>query len=403
MSLKKYQTKRNFKQTTEPKGKIIKRDQSLIFVVQKHAASHLHYDFRLELNGVLLSWAIPKGPSLDPGIKRLAVHVEDHPIEYADFEGTIPKSHDVYANSFFDENHSGGCPLAFDLIKNQKKSLWRRLMKNEWITHPDKILYPGDKISKGEIADYYVQIHEWILPHLLKRPLTLVRCPDGIDHSCFFQKHADNKNKSIHIHDTWIYIDNLEGLLNLIQMGTLEIHVWGCTLNNLEKPDRIIFDLDPDEGLSWATVKKAAVLVKKELESIGLQSFLKTTGGKGLHIVIPIFPKEGWTTIKDFSHAISKHLESQYPDIFISNMSKEKRKGKIFLDYLRNSRGATAIAAFSTRARTNPTVSVPLRWDELSSLKKSNYYTIHNLPKRLKTLKTDPWEGFFDIKQNINI
>lgn len=274
------------------------------------------------------------------------------------------------------------------------------------LTHPDKILFPESGITKKDIADYYISIHEWILPHIINRPLTLVRCPDGISQECFFQKHADSsRDNNIHLisKDSWVYIKDMEGLIGLVQLDVLEFHAWGCTVDNIEKPDRIIFDLDPHQSIAWSVVQSAAKILKKHLKQIGLESFVKTSGGKGLHVVVPILPDWPWDQIKDFAHAIAKVMEQQYPDIFISNMSKAKREGKIFLDYLRNGRGATTVVAYSTRAKPHAPVSTPLKWSELKPNISSQFYTISNLPKRLAKLKEDPWEGSITLEQKLNI
>lgn len=277
------------------------------------------------------------------------------------------------------------------------------------ISHPDKLLYPENKITKQALAQYYDAIEKWILPYIINRPLTLVRCPENYKR-CFYQKHLKTAKiaglytipiKTKRATEEYIYIKDRAGLMALVQMGVLEIHPWGSRIENLEYPDMMTFDLDPAAELSWKKVVAAAFLVKKQLTSLKLKSFVKTTGGKGLHIVVPIEPKHTWDEVKDFAHLFVQLLVSKYPQDYVSQMSKAKRKGKIFIDYLRNTRGATSVSAYSTRARIYAPVSVPLAWSELSDNSKDNYFTISNLAKRLEKLSKDPWRDFFKIKQTL--
>jgi bifunctional non-homologous end joining protein LigD len=278
------------------------------------------------------------------------------------------------------------------------------------LTHPDKILYPDEGITKQDLADYYEQVAEWMLPHVSDRVLALVRCPGGSSKPCFFQKHpGEGAAKSLRQVDVAesgaadynVVVDDLAGLISLVQMGVLEIHIWGSKTKTLEKPDRLIFDLDPDPSVDWPRVVAAAREVRLMLEELGLKSFLKTTGGKGLHLVVPIQPRLPWDEAKTFCKAISDFIVRAAPDRYIATMSKAARKEKIFIDYLRNGRGATAIAAYSTRNRPGATVSVPITWEELGPRLKSDHFTIRNLPGRLKTLKKDPWADLPKTKQSI--
>ncbi|MGE3317946.1 MAG: DNA ligase D [Candidatus Berkiella sp.] len=279
------------------------------------------------------------------------------------------------------------------------------------LTHPEKILYPKDNISKQQLADFYHVIHEWILPHIINRPISLLRCPNGIDDACFYQKHLSSKDlidnlKTIivqekHKKEPYIYLENMDGLIQLVQMGTLEIHPWSSSIVNIERPNYVTFDLDPADDIAWKEVVKAAFQIKDELENLDLRSFVKTTGGKGLHIVAPIAPRYSWEEVSHFARTFAQFVTLKYPDKYIDTMSKVKRKGKIFVDYLRNQRGATAIAAYSTRARTGAPVSTPLSWQELSPKMHSDQFTLHNLPKRLHSLSQDPWEDYFRLKQKI--
>lgn len=263
------------------------------------------------------------------------------------------------------------------------------------IKNVDKIFYPQVGLTKLAVASYYDAISEWILPHLIKRPLSLLRCPSGVTETCFFQKHMQGSN--------YIFVKNKKDLLDLIQLGTLEIHPWGSKMNSLENPDRIIFDLDPGPYVAWSQVIDAALAIRKQLKKLGLISFVKTSGGKGLHIVVPILKKWNWNQIKSYSKVFALEMVKQNPHIFIGTMNKSKRDHKIFIDYLRNDRGATAVAAYSTRAREKATISVPLTWRELKTLKSPETYTLLNIMTRIKKLKKDPWEGFFECKQSIDI
>ncbi len=278
------------------------------------------------------------------------------------------------------------------------------------LSHPDKVLYPNAGVTKLDLAQYYERIAEWMLPHVENRLLALVRCPGGRKSNCFFQKHPGDgvfehfrqfpvteKHKT----ENYLSIDDLAGLVSLVQMGVLEIHIWGSQVDDIEKPDRLIFDLDPDPAVEWAEVVAAAKEVRSLLEELELVSFVKTTGGKGLHIVVPVRRRSDWADAKSFCRAVADFLVAAAPDRYIATMSKAARKGKIFIDYLRNDRGATSIAPYSTRARDGATVSVPIAWEELSGRMKSDHFNIHNLPARLSRLKTDPWAEIVSVKQSI--
>lgn len=270
------------------------------------------------------------------------------------------------------------------------------------LTHPDRILYPEKNISKLQIAQFYDNIQEWILPYIINRPLSILRCPQGIGEECFFQKHLNEKKfNEIYSTDEYLYIRNLKGLIQLVQMNVLEIHPWGARIDKIEKPDMMIFDLDPGEDILWKKVIKAAFILKEELEQYNLQAFVKTTGGKGLHIVVPIQRRYEWDDMLHFSKIFVQYITAKYPADYIDVMNKSKRKGKIFIDYLRNNRGSTAIAPYSIRARENAPVATPLGWDELTPKIKSASFTINNLEKRLKQLTSDPWQDFFSLKQKL--
>lgn len=503
MSLKEYKQKRNFKLTPEPAGAVTKKPAKRVqFVIQKHAASHLHYDFRLEMAGVLKSWAVPKGPSLNPADKRLAVQVEDHPIGYANFEGEIPpgqygggevivwdngvweceddpvkswqagklrftlqgkklqgkwlllrmpsfkkngktnwllrKEQDEAADKTTDitaerpESVISGKKLQIDsessasLAKPKKSTVKKTKIANRkkksdsitnspviagvTISHPDKIFYPEINLTKLAVAQYYEAIAQWMLPYIKGRPLNVLRCPDGIAGECFFQKHLTHKlpagiekiaiaqnDKTI---DSFI-IKNITGLIHLAQLGVLEFHVWGEIYTHSGKPDQIIFDLDPETNIGWQQIIETALLLKDILTDLDLTSFVKTTGGKGLHIEVPIKPIYTWQQIHNFAKAIANTLVKLNPDLYIATAAKAKRRNKIFIDYLRNSQSATAVAPYSLRARTGAPIATPLTWEEVSKKIPSNYFTINNISARLSKLKKDPWLKFFKLKQTL--
>lgn len=504
MSLKTYRRKRDFGKTPEPAGKKRARAaKRLSFVVQKHAARRLHYDFRLEMGGALASWAVPKGPSLNPKERRLAVEVEDHPLDYGDFEGSIPQGEygagsvtvwdrgswtpdgdpvagrrkgrlkfrlsgeklrggwtlvrmkprhrDTKANNWLLIKEADQNASRSDIVNAQPQSVKsgralkrdnsnagaRRSRKQHGqgrmnqaqlrdgkksklpafsngsscqktqiagikLTHPNRVLYPEEGITKIELARYYEAVADWIMPHIERRPLTLVRCPEGHEQQCFYQRHAQGaldpaihrvkvKEKGSVV--SYLAIDSLAGLIALAQMGILEIHTWGARSERIEQPDQIIFDLDPDRTVGWSALKQAALILRKRLTGLGLPAFLKTTGGKGLHLVVPIVPQHDWSFIKAFTKTVAQSVVRENPERLIATMSKAKRKGKIFIDYLRNAKTATAVCAYSTRARSRAPVSTPLRWEELQHDVRGKF-TIRTVPERLARLKKDPWDGF---------
>ncbi|MEZ5828329.1 MAG: DNA ligase D [Hyphomicrobiales bacterium] len=278
------------------------------------------------------------------------------------------------------------------------------------LTSPDKVLYPEAGLTKLDIARYYEAVADEMLRYVGKRPISLVRCPEGIDGERFFQRHAmKGMSKAIkqipipggETKKPYLYIDNDDGLFGLVQISALEIHDWGVSLKHLDKPDRLVFDLDPDEDLDVAVLKAAAQEVRDFLSDLGLKSFLKATGGKGVHVVAPLTPKAGWDEVKAFAKAIADALVTARPDRYTANPLKRTRVGKVFVDYLRNQRGSSAICNYSTRAKEGAPVATPLRWDELKGLKGGAPYTVKTLPARLKRLKSDPWEDFFKTRQSI--
>jgi bifunctional non-homologous end joining protein LigD len=272
------------------------------------------------------------------------------------------------------------------------------------LSHPDRIYWDDAGVSKQDLADFYAAIWKWMGPHVIGRPIALLRCPEGASGQCFFQKHAAAGISTEHLHlvpekgDKIISMDDLAGLISLVQAGVLEIHTRGTTIDDRERADRLVFDLDPGPGTGWKDVVAAAREVRKRLERVKLKSFLKTSGGKGLHVVLPIKPVP-WDTAKDFCHAAAASMEADEPDRYVASATKSKRNNRIFVDYLRNSREATAVAPYSTRARSGAPVSTPIDWSELGALKSSSQYTVLNLPARLKRLRKDPWKDIARVKQ----
>ena len=497
--LAKYRSMRDFRITEEPSGARARRRTGNSFVIQKHAARRLHYDFRLELDGVLLSWSVPKGPSVKPGDRRLAVRVEDHPLDYAGFEGIIPKgqygggtvsvwdrgtwepegdpheamkkghlafhldgdklggkwhlvrtkpqgkqeswllfkSKDEAANENIDivnarpESVISGRSL--DQIAGDADTVWKdgRSIANDerpdvaalvkqlplgfGLTNLDKILYPEDGITKAQLIAYLAVTADRMLPHVANRPLTLVRCPEGRHKQCFFQKKifpgSPKAIKTVEIEEgasrkrrktvDYMQVDDMPGLVGLAQLGTLEIHTWGCHSDKVERPDFMVFDLDPDPGLAWDRVALAAFEVRKRLRALGIESWVKTTGGKGLHVCAPIKRNIEWDDFKAWTKLFADKLAEDDPKSFTSNMAKTARKNKIFVDYLRNGRNATFIAPYSPRAREHAPVATPIAWEELAHGIDPASFTTSSVPVRLAKLKQDPWHDMDEVDQAI--
>jgi bifunctional non-homologous end joining protein LigD len=503
MGLETYRKKRDFGRTSEPRGKKRRasRPHVLEFVVQKHDARRLHYDFRLELDGVLKSWAVPKGPSLDPKVKRLAVETEDHPIEYGDFEGVIPdgeygagpvvvwdrghwlpegdahaalakghlrfalkgeklqgifhlvrtkgqgkarswllmKSNDESAEpgthtKLVDERpesaisgrkvedvalrpervwHSNRSAAEQDKPAKKKKAAAKKVSERRApnmpeelravrMTHPTRVLFPELGVTKAQLALYYAQVAEHMLPHVAERPLMLVRCPEGVAGQCFHQKHPTRGmsqwikrakiRESTGIFES-LYVEDARGIVELVQNGALEIHTWGSRIDDVEHPDQITLDLDPDVGLPWPRMIEAAHEIKERLEALDLPTFLKVTGGKGLHIVVPIAASLTWDQLKPLCKGFADSMVRAQPTKYVATVSKAKRKGKVLIDYLRNGRGATAVCAYSTRAKAEAPIAVPIAWDELTRALRPDQFGLQHVPERVAT-SADPWRDF---------
>ena len=272
------------------------------------------------------------------------------------------------------------------------------------LTHPDRLYWKDAGVTKQGLADYYSEVWARMGPFIVNRPLALLRCPDGVGSQCFFQKHAwGGQSKDIltandpkyEDEQPIIAIDSLPGLIGLVQGGVLEIHPWGSRLDDLEKPDMIIMDLDPGDGVEWTQIIEAAGEVRERLRNAGLEGFVKTSGGKGLHVVAPLKPSAEWDEVKAFTKALADAMSADNPERFVATVTKSKRKGKILVDYLRNGRGSTAVAPYSTRARPGAAVSMPLDWAELSPAIGPAYFTVNNAPPRLAALDVDPWQDFW--------
>jgi len=274
-------------------------------------------------------------------------------------------------------------------------------------THPERVYWVDVGVTKQDLADYYRRVWDWMAPHVIDRPLALVRCPDGTKGQCFFQKHAsaglsedqlrtviDDKGRQI------IAVDDLDGLLSLVQAGVLEVHVRGSTIEKLDLCNRIVFDIDPGEEVGWPEVVAAARDVRERLAAVDLESFVKLTGGKGLHVVLPIAGVD-WEQAKTFAQAVALAMNADAPDRYVAKITKSLRRGKIFVDYLRNSLEQTSVAAYSTRARAGAPVSVPVTWEELPRTSGGNQYTVLNIAKRLGSLKQDPWKDIGRVKQKL--
>jgi bifunctional non-homologous end joining protein LigD len=306
-------------------------------------------------------------------------------------------------------SHTTMAPVAAKVVTKKMESDASGAKGPVRLTHPHKILDPTSQLTKQQLADYYWAVAPHMLPHIAGRPLSLVRCPEGSEKQCFYQKHVsstlppsigpvDVPDKKTGKIEPYITLSTAEALAGLAQMGVLEVHPWGSRNDDLEHPDRIIIDLDPDTEIPWERLAESAEEVRKRLKKMGLESFLKSTGGKGLHVVVPIVAKYDWAVIKQFAHAFVLQMEKEEPALYLTKMSKVARKGRIFLDYLRNERGATAVAAFSPRARAGATVSLPLNWTDLK-LTERPVFRVADFGEWKGKLSRHPWSGLLKVSQ----
>ncbi len=448
--LNKYNTKRNFEKTKEPKGKEVKNNKKLRFVVQHHIARKDHFDLRLEWNGTMKSWAVPKGPSYNSKDRRLAIHVEDHPLLYRNFEGTIPKGEygggtvmiwdEGYWEPIIKPNFKK--EVKFILKGSRLKGKWALLQfkednwllikdKDEYkgfkdikrintsirtgktmdeiaglkpsieITNKDKIIFKNPKITKGDIVKYYEKISSRMLPYIENRLISTVRCPEGINKQKFFKKHFENMDKYLGMKklkndngnkEDYYYIKDINGLISEVQMNSYEFHIWGSLVKHLEKPDIMVFDLDPDDLLDLKKVRDGVKDLKSILDELSIKSYLKTSGGKGYHVVAKVQSKN-WQEHRKIAKTIATLMSTKWPDKYTTNMRKSARKGKIFIDWVRNTRTSTFVAPYSLRVKKSAAVSMPIKWSELDKVKPDEI-KMNDAIKRLK--RKDPWVGFYE-------
>ena len=278
------------------------------------------------------------------------------------------------------------------------------------LTSPDKVLYPEQGITKRDLAEYAIAVADWMLPHVARRPITLVRCPTGRQKKCFYQRHAGSGVPSelseveisgFEESGAYLYITDVKGLVALVQMGVLEIHPWNARADRPERPDRVVFDLDPGEGLAFEDVVAGAHEVRARLSDLGLVSFAKTTGGKGLHVVVPIERRHEWPDVKRFARSLAEAIAADAPTRYLTRISIAERRGRIFIDYLRNDPTSTAVAPYSTRSRVNAPVATPVTWDEVAPGLDPARFTIRTVPERLRGLNADPWADIDRIRQRL--
>jgi bifunctional non-homologous end joining protein LigD len=509
MGLETYHRKRDFKKTPEPEGRVSRRERRR-FVVQEHHASRLHFDFRLEMGGVLKSWSAPKGPTLDPRVKRLAVMTEDHPVEYLKFEGRIPEGqYGAGEQLIWDagdyELKNGKDPLrqlkegklsfelrgdklrgGFNLIRMKGRDDQWLLIKSDdefaqpgWtlelksgerinetskarkkksdsrahqpaptlrpkaaperrpiaasrafkakeligdvdlkvgkeivsLTNLDKVYWPEDGYTKGDLVRYYYEIAKYILPYLKDRPLILKRYPNGIDEPFFHQHDVDEapdyaRTVALDVDEghmvDYLVCDNLATLLYVTNLGAIERHPWNSRARNLDHPDWVVFDLDPAEGVEFAAICEVALRLKEVLGRAGLECFAKTSGSRGIHVYAPLKPVHGYDEVADFAERAASIVVSELPRLATVERSLKKRPGgKVYVDHLQNARGKSVVAPYSARPRPGATVSAPLDWAEVKRGKITpHYFTIENMRKRVER-KGDLFRPVLELRQRL--
>ncbi len=491
-----YQAKRNFARTAEPSGKRgAKTAPASRLIVQHHFATRDHFDLRLEIDGVLASWAVTRGPSANPADKRLAVRTEDHPLSYASYEGEIPKGEygggtvilwesTTYSplngdpaqalakgeikfeahgermrggwvlvkmrtrekrenwllikerDAFVEKDDSlatrypdsiatgrdretiaqGAAPKAKKATKKpppeevampkQRAPLQGRTRsaptaEPSAITHADRVVYPKDGVTKGDIAAHYERVAERMAPHLRQRIISLIRAPETIEAEMFFQRHPLKGMAAgvvaVDIGDeTYMALEGAAGLHTAAQFGAIEVHGWMSRIDTPDHPDRMILDLDPDPKVDFAAVKTAAKDIAAGLDAIGVRTWPLVTGGKGIHVVAPLDGALTTEDVEEFAHHFAGGLARQEPQRFVATMSKARREGRIFIDWMRNKRAATAILPWSLRARPGAPVAMPVSWAALARLTSAAAFTIKS-----KLKADDGWNGFFETRQTI--
>lgn len=279
------------------------------------------------------------------------------------------------------------------------------------LTHPERIVFAEGSITKQDVANYYLAVMDLLLPEIANRPLSIVRCPEGADAECFYQKHRSTGLRrvgSVRLSGesgnraNYLVVKGADDLMELVQFNALEFHPWGALADRPERADRIVFDLDPAPDVAWSEVKRAATQIRALLKQLSLVSFLRTTGGKGLHVVVPLNPGCDWAMVKRFAHGFATTLAEHDPARYVAVATKAKRKGRIYIDYLRNTRGATSIASYSLRARAGAPVALPITWSELARLKQADAFNIKTLPRKLARRKQDPWADINQIRQDLS-
>ncbi|NLD55059.1 MAG: hypothetical protein GX652_10405 [Burkholderiaceae bacterium] len=275
------------------------------------------------------------------------------------------------------------------------------------LTHPERVVYAERGTTKGDVADYYVSVMPWLLPEIINRPVSVVRCSKGTDSACFFQRHHTAGLKLVDVvqlrEDSgelgdYLVVRNAESVMELVQFKTIEFHPWGALAESPDVADRVVFDLDPGDGVGWPELARAATEIREWLSRRSLRSFLRTSGGRGLHVVVPLLPGCDWARVKPFAREVAVALAAQAPDRYVASAPKHLRAGRIFIDYLRNGRSATSIASYSLRARPGAPVAAPLSWDELDP-RHAVAFDIDTMPERLRRIASDPWEGIDEVRQ----
>ncbi|MDX8532044.1 DNA ligase D [Mesorhizobium sp. VK25A] len=369
-------------------------------------------DLKKKLDGLTaraspFSAAVPKGKGLTFVKPELVGEVEfrswtsDRIIRHASFQGL---REDKPAEEVVQEKPKKAETGAKSSAKTAPKPSAGTAMTSIKLSHPDKLLWPDEKVSKQDLLDHYALVWQRMEQFVVNRPLSLVRAPDGIHGQRFFQKHASPgmsdriaRMKDPTDGEEILYIKDFDGLAALVQYGVVEVHIWGSTIDELEKPDQIIFDLDPDEGVDVAKVREAAVDIHKQLDELSLPNLVKTSGGKGYHVLVPLKPSADWDEVKDFAHDFARALEQAAPDRYTATLSKKARTGKIFVDYLRNGRGSTTVAPYSSRAKKGATVSMPVTWPELEKGLAPNAFPLGDETTLGELKKADPWKDFFKL------